>query len=86
MKFKVYGDYGYQSECELHESDSQNAAVRWLTEYVRQGDTGGYNILEVAYFANDGEYVTVHTIRANESDDGDDGDDYSNQSAYSYNL
>ena len=87
MKFKVFGDYGYNSENELYESDSQNDAVRWLSNYIRQ-DMGGYNILEVAYFANDGEYVSAYTVRADGESSFEDcsDDDYSYQSAYSYNI
>lgn len=82
MKFKVYGDYGYTSECELFESDSQNEAVRWANNYVKDG-FGGYDIIDVAYFAADGEYNTVLTLR---SGDYIEDEDESYQSAISYNL
>lgn len=83
-KFKVYGDYGYVSECELFESDSQNEAVRWATQYTKDGDFGGYNIIEVAFFYPNGEYETVLTMNANGATIYEE--DYSDQSAYSYNL
>ena len=56
--FYVYGDYGYDTECELYSHKSRDYAQRWAEGYTRR-DTGGYNVIEVAYFADDGEYVTV---------------------------
>lgn len=67
MKYIVYGDYGYVSEQELHTSLSNNDAVRWAKNYCRR-DTGGYNIIEVAYFAADGEYVPVWRTEADEDE------------------
>ena len=58
---KVYGDYGYTSECLLYETDSISAATRWVEGYIDDGDFGGYNIIEVAEFAADGEYI-VHNL------------------------
>lgn len=57
--YEVYGDYGYSSEELLAEFEDRTEAVRWADQYVRNGDLGGYSVIEVAYFADDGEYVTV---------------------------
>lgn len=67
MKYKVYGDYGYESETLLEEFDSKAEAIRWAEGYT-ESDTGGFMMVEVAYFADE-EYVTVWTITA-EDDDG----------------
>jgi hypothetical protein len=56
--FYVYGDYGYESQCELYSDGSRAAAEQWAIGYTRNG-TGGYDQIEVAYFASNGEYVTV---------------------------
>jgi len=82
--FTVYGDYGYTSECELFSSDSQNEAIRWANDYVKSGDFGGYNVIEVSYFDRYGEYESVFTLRADDSASYEE--DYSEQSAISYNL
>jgi hypothetical protein len=63
-RFKIYGDYGYQSETLLEEFDRLDDATRWLKRYVRWGNMGGFDIIEVAHFAPDGEYLTHETIRA----------------------
>lgn len=68
MKYKVYGDYGYTSECLLHETDDRTEAVRWADRYVLDG-FGGYSRIEVAYFAADGEYCTIMRFRAEDYED-----------------
>jgi hypothetical protein len=65
MKYIVYGDYGYVNEQELYSCNSRDQAVVWAKKYCRR-DTGGYNVIEVAYFANDGEYVPVWQFEAEE--------------------
>lgn len=67
-KFKVYGDYGYVSECLLYDTDSRSEALRWAERYVSGGDLGGYNVIEVAWFADSGEYMTEFTYRSDEQD------------------
>ena len=57
--FYVYGDYGYESECELYSHKSRDYAQRWAEGYTRNGDKGGYDVIEVAYFDNDGEYIVL---------------------------
>ena len=58
-KFYVYGDYGYTSENELYSHESRVWAERWADNYTRWGDMGGYDVIEVAYFDEDGEYHVV---------------------------
>jgi hypothetical protein len=58
-KFKIYGDYGYTTETLLEEFDHQTEAVRWAKYYAESSDFGGYSIIEVAEFAEDGEYIPV---------------------------
>lgn len=70
-KYKVYGDYGYVSECLLHETDVRSEAIAWADRYVRGGDFGGYNIIEVAYFDNE-EYVTIQLYRQEDYADAED--------------
>jgi hypothetical protein len=57
-EFYVYGDYGYASECELHSQPSAEYAMRWAEGYTRH-DMGGYNVIEVAYFDEEGEYMVI---------------------------
>ena len=63
MRYPVYGDYGYVNETVLFESDSRDDSVRWAKNYCRR-DMGGYNIIEVAYFAANDEYVPVWRTEA----------------------
>lgn len=57
MQYKVYGDYGYISEMLLEEFDSFDEAKRWCEGYCGDGDFGGYDVIEIARFATDGEYL-----------------------------
>ena len=68
---KVYGDYGYTSECLLYETDSISAATQWAEGYIDRGDFGGYNMIEVAEFADDGEYI-VHRLWEQDLFDAED--------------
>jgi len=77
-KYKIYGDYGYTGECLLEEFDLRSEAKCWVDEYTRQGDMGGYRIIEVAWFDHRGEYVVEHMVQADGFDYADDfyeGDD-----------
>jgi len=58
--YKIYGDYGYRTECLLHETESLPAAERWVDRYTQSGDMGGYNIIEVARFDARDEYVVEY--------------------------
>jgi hypothetical protein len=70
-KYKIYGDYGYVSECLLHEESDRMEALLWATRYTRGGDLGGYNIIEVAYFDKE-EYVPIMSYRQEDYDQEDD--------------
>lgn len=68
-KFKIYGDYGYTSQTLLEEFDTRSAAIRWAEDYAAAGDFGGYIVVEVAWFAEDGEYVVERAYRAEDWED-----------------
>lgn len=57
--FKIYGDYGYIGETLLEEFDTQSEAEDWVERYCGDGDFGGHWVIEIATFAEDGEYC-VH--------------------------
>ena len=61
--YKIYGDYGYQSETLLWETDDRAEALRWAERAGADG-VGGHDVIEVARFADDGEYMTVMVYRA----------------------
>ena len=65
MMYKIYGDYGYTSECLLHEADTRSEALRWADEYVEDG-FGGYNTIDVAVHLSNGEYSTIYTYSADD--------------------
>ena len=73
--FYVYGDYGYESQCELYTHTSREFAQRWAEGYTRYGDCGGYGVIEVAYFTEDGEYRTVWTLYDEEREPAAEYDD-----------
>lgn len=55
----VYGDYGYVNETLLAEGfHSIDEAVHWVQDYHQQHGMNGANVIEVATFADDGEYIT----------------------------
>ena len=73
--YKIYGDYGYTSECLLKECDTRSEALRWADRYV-EDDFGGYAVIEVARFEDDGEYTVVMRYRAEDyEEDFYEGDD-----------
>jgi hypothetical protein len=80
-KYQVYGDYALASECLLEEFDTYKAAERFVDGYVAQGDTGGYETIEVIEFAKDGEAITHYIIGRSDfeafggADDFYEGDD-----------
>lgn len=57
-EYTVFGDYGYTTETELYTTTSLTAATRWAERYCESDDMGGFDVVEVAWFADDGEYVT----------------------------
>ena len=79
----VYGDYGYVSECELYTTNNLQEAKDFATNYTRWGDFGGYNVIEVAWFADDGEYIEELRILADD-EDGFDADIYGEEPAWEY--
>lgn len=75
-KFKIYGDYGYTSECLLEEFEDRSQALRWCDRYINSaGDFGGYSMIEIARFADDGEYIVVMKYRREDYEDLYEGDD-----------
>lgn len=67
--YYVYGDYGYDSENELYETNNLQEAKDFARNYTRWGDMGGYNCIEVAWFTEDGEYVDELRIMAEDVGD-----------------
>lgn len=61
-KYYVYADYGYKTETCLYEG-SKAGAMTVFFQNKSEVSTDGYEMLEVAYFAEDGEYVTLITER-----------------------
>jgi hypothetical protein len=61
-EYFAFGDYGYNSQCQLAEFNSASEGIRWLDNYTRDGDLGGYSVIEIASFSDNGEYV-VHESR-----------------------
>jgi hypothetical protein len=74
-KYTVYGDYALVSECLLEEFDTYKEAERFVDGYVAQGDTGGYETIEVIEFAADGEAITHYIIGRSDFEDFYEGDD-----------
>jgi hypothetical protein len=75
MTYFIYGDYGYTSETLLEEFESYADAVRWCEGYVEGGDFGGYAVIEIAWFAEDGEYLVERRYEAEDYEDFYEGDD-----------
>lgn len=70
--YKIYGDYGYTTECLLHEADTRSEALRWADRYTAR-DFGGYTVIDVAVHLSNGEYSTIQTYRAEDYEyEGDD--------------
>jgi hypothetical protein len=57
-EYTVYGDYGYATETELYTTNSLKKATEWAQRYCERDDMGGFDIVEVAYHNEDGEYMT----------------------------
>jgi hypothetical protein len=64
--FYVFGDYGYDSECELEVFETRDRAIQFIKGYTKFGDMGGYNQIEAAYFTPDGEYVSFYRVDADD--------------------
>ena len=46
MVYSVYGDYGTDSECILFQSELLSDAISFGRGYIRNGDFGGYSVIE----------------------------------------
>ena len=66
--YYVYGDYGYVSENELYSTNNLQEALNFARNYTRWGDMGGYSVIEVAWFNEDGEYIEELRIESEEED------------------
>ena len=53
--YKVYGDYGTQSECVLFETKYLYDAIAFGNGYTKRGDLGGYDIIEVLSIDEEGD-------------------------------
>lgn len=62
--FYVYGDYGYQTEQELFTATNLDEAKRFAQQYIRHGDFGGYNVIDVAWFSECGEFMVEWSMNA----------------------
>ena len=67
--YTVWGDYGYNSENELYSTNNLQEAKDYARNYTRWGDMGGYICIEVAWFADDGEYIAELRIMAEDIDE-----------------
>jgi hypothetical protein len=67
MTFKIYGDYGYQSEQLLEEFPLESEAVRWAERYCRR-DLGGYSEVSVVTFCETTGEMREHFLRRAEED------------------
>jgi len=47
MVYSVYGDYGMESECCLFNSEYLFEAIDFAKRYIRWGDFGGYEVIDV---------------------------------------
>lgn len=79
--YYVYGDYGYASETLLREFDTLTEARAFLYRYIRR-DSGGYNIIEVAQFADDGEYIVHERFESDYQEEDFYYDDQQSDSCY----
>lgn len=64
MKYYVFGDYGYMSECELEVFKTEDRAIQFVKGYTKHGDMGGYNMIEVISFADSGECIVHYKVDA----------------------
>ena len=69
MQYFVYGDYGYDTECELEVFKTETRAIQFVKGYTKFGDMGGYNRIEVIVFAPSGECVTLYSVDAEDVSD-----------------
>ena len=72
---------GKQKKYAFSPGDTVRFAKRWAEGYTRNGEMGGYGVIEVAYFTDDGEYRTVWTQYAEENEPDDYGRSWYDTSA-----
>lgn len=70
MRYKVYGDYGFTSQRLLYMSDQRGRAISFAEQMAECGNFNGFDMIEVAYFAPDGEYVVERKYLAADYDQG----------------
>lgn len=75
---KSFGD-----DVALFSCESQNEAIRWANDYVKDG-FGGYDTIKVSYLDRYNDIETVLTLGADGSASYEE--DYSEQSIIAYNL
>ena len=68
--YGVFGDYKYAHETLLFETNSVSSAIDWAQGYTSQGDTGGYNAVEVVSMVNEqtGEVVWLFEAEIEEDE------------------
>jgi hypothetical protein len=72
--YGVFGDYGWSKETLLMQTDSQWGAIRWAEGYTHNGQTGGYNAVEVVSMIDEQSEQIVWTFEAKlEVDEEDEG-------------
>lgn len=62
INFHVIGDVGMESETPLYETTDYVEALRWVTNYIKNGNFGGYKHIELGYY-NEGtwEYMDFYS-------------------------
>jgi hypothetical protein len=63
-QYKVYGDYGYTTQCLLKDSATLGEAIEFARGYTRYGDMGGYSVIEVVWFDEDGQFHAAWTMHS----------------------
>jgi hypothetical protein len=66
MGYQIYGDYALVTETLLEEFDNKAEAIRWVQGYIKHGDLGGYESIEVMRILESGESVTIHLVQSEE--------------------
>lgn len=56
MRFKIYGDRGYECETLLEDFDTYAEADRWFENYTKR-DLGGYMVVELIGDRPDGSII-----------------------------
>jgi hypothetical protein len=66
----IWGDRAHRSETRLEQFDTVAEATRWVDGYIKSGDFGGYDTIEVIEFTRDGGAITHYLASSIEEDDG----------------